>query len=192
MLSINCVPFQEQMDTSEYIMHCTGTFFKLKNNFSLHPGWGLSSQGQVSSSMGNSSTYFYSKRFDSFHAEDSRASDQMASLPIAGATGLLRVPEREAVEVRVPAPLPLLSIPAALVLIRCPALRARRWLLSHPLMVSESRAGASGGEECVCLGHRTGSSNPQHLVKRDNIARLHAQQDRSRWIAFYSAAPGRS
>lgn len=48
-------------------------------------------------------------------------------------------------EVRVPAPptppLPPLSIPAALVLIRRRALRARRWLLSHPLMVSEGRAG---------------------------------------------------
>lgn len=40
-----------------------------------------------------------------------------------------------------PLPLPLLSIPAALVLIRRRALRARRWLLSHPLMVSEGRAG---------------------------------------------------
>lgn len=72
--------------------------------------------------------YFYSKHFDSFHAEDSRASDQMASLPTAGATGCCGSQGGRQWRCESLPGLPLLSIPAARVLIRRPALRARRWL----------------------------------------------------------------
>lgn len=166
--------------------------------FSLDPGWGLSFQGQASSPMANSSTCFYSKRFDSFHAGDSRASDHMASLPVAGATGCSgsQGGRHRRCESLPPTPhcfLPLLSIPAALALIRRPALRARWWLpLSHILLWSLRAVQERLEVRNACVwdtGRAAPTCSTLLNVMRPDLTHSRTNRDGT---CFYSAAPGRS